>query len=212
MTMVWTTTTARCTGTNRLQAHTFAFHFHAAMPAFYVFFIFHIHHDTQYADLGKYGTFEMDISADEGTMTWKSDLANINELATELGIVGGRIPLLNYHLHSFWALPDNVNYAIGGTACGANNTGGHYDPFFAVRYVTRFVELLLLIFVLMITRVFVQCVRLSTTNIVFFCFFLPTICYTVWSCQWRSECHVHCDWSPSRPGTIQVHAGTICGW
>jgi hypothetical protein len=63
-------------------------------------------------------------------MTWKSNLANIDELATELGIVGG-IPALNYHLHSFWALQD-VDYAIGGTACGANVTGGHYDPFYGV--------------------------------------------------------------------------------
>jgi hypothetical protein len=85
----------------------------------------------QYADLGKYGTFELDISADEGTMTWNSDLAHIDELATELNITMG-IPALNYHLHSFWALPD-VNYAIGGTLCGAPITGGHYDPFFAVR-------------------------------------------------------------------------------
>jgi hypothetical protein len=84
----------------------------------------------QYADLGKYGTFDLTISADEGTMTWKSDLAHINELAAELNITMG-IPALNYHLHSFWALP-YVNYAIGGTLCGVANTGGHYDPFFAV--------------------------------------------------------------------------------
>jgi hypothetical protein len=84
----------------------------------------------QYADLGKYGTFELVISADEGTMTWNSDLSNIDELADELGLPGG-IQQLNYHLHSFWAL-SGVDYAIGGTDCGASNTGGHYDPFFGV--------------------------------------------------------------------------------
>jgi hypothetical protein len=84
----------------------------------------------QYAELGKYGTFELEISADEGTMTWKSDLANIDELATELNITGG-IQQLNYHLHSYWTWTE-LDFAIGGTDCDSLHTGGHYDPFFAV--------------------------------------------------------------------------------
>ena len=84
----------------------------------------------QYASFGKYGTFELEISADDGTMTWKSNLANIDELAEELGIEGG-IPSLNYHLHQAWTIED-ADFAIGGEACGPSNTGGHYDPFFAV--------------------------------------------------------------------------------
>jgi hypothetical protein len=84
----------------------------------------------QYADLDKYGTFDVKISEDEGTMTWETALSNIDELAAELAIPGG-IAKLGYHLHSFWSLQD-VDYAIGGTLCGPTNTGGHYDPFFAV--------------------------------------------------------------------------------
>ena len=63
-------------------------------------------------------------------MTWKSDLQKIDELAEELGIEGG-ISSLNYHLHQSWLIED-ADFAIGGDACGAANTGGHYDPFFAV--------------------------------------------------------------------------------
>lgn len=81
--------------------------------------------------MGKYGTFEMEISADEGTMTWKSDLENIDELAKELGVEGG-FATLNYHLHQSWTNMD-ADYAIGGEGCAPSVTGGHYDPFFAVR-------------------------------------------------------------------------------
>ena len=52
----------------------------------------------------------------------------IDELALSLGIT---IENLNYHIHSFWGLQD-VDYATGGTLCGSANTGGHYDPYFAV--------------------------------------------------------------------------------
>ena len=83
----------------------------------------------QYAQLGEFGTFELEISADDGTMTWNSDLKNIDVLAEELGIEAG-IPSLNYHLHQSWTLDEN--YATGGEACGAANLGGHYDPYFAV--------------------------------------------------------------------------------
>ena len=83
----------------------------------------------QYATLGKYGTFELQISADDGTMTWKSDLHKIDALATELGIVAG-IPSMNYHLHQSWTL--SADYAIGGVDCGLANLGNHYDPYFAV--------------------------------------------------------------------------------
>jgi hypothetical protein len=62
-------------------------------------------------------------------MTWRSDLANIDELAVKLNITGG-ISQLNYHLHNFWTLTSD--FATGGTDCGPLNTGGHYDPFFAV--------------------------------------------------------------------------------
>jgi len=63
-------------------------------------------------------------------MSWKSDLKKIDVLAEELGIVDG-LTSLNYHLHQSWQIED-ADYAIGGEACGADNTGGHYDPFFAV--------------------------------------------------------------------------------
>ena len=82
--------------------------------------------------MGQYGTFEMEISADVGTMTWKSDLTNLDELAAELGLEP--FPALNYHLHQSWTNTE-ANFAIGGDACGPAVTGGHYDPFFAVRLI-----------------------------------------------------------------------------
>ena len=85
----------------------------------------------QYATLGKYGTFQLEISADDGTMKWTSDLSNLGELAASLNITAG-IPSLNYHLHQSWNL--STDFATGGTACGLPNLGNHYDPYFAVRF------------------------------------------------------------------------------
>lgn len=80
--------------------------------------------------MGQYGTFEMEISADDGTMTWTSDLENLDNLAEELGLEP--FPSLNYHLHQSWTNTE-TNYAVGGDGCGPAVTGGHYDPFFGVR-------------------------------------------------------------------------------
>jgi len=80
--------------------------------------------------MGMFGKFELEISADDGTMTWKSDLSNIDKLAKKLNIKDG-IPTLNYHLHQSWDL--DADYAIGGDECGFANLGNHYDPYFAVR-------------------------------------------------------------------------------
>jgi hypothetical protein len=80
----------------------------------------------QYADLGRYGTFDLEISADDGTMKWSSSLQNIKMLETELNVT---ISSLNYHLHQQWT-DNNTDVAIGGVGCGPNITGNHYDPFF----------------------------------------------------------------------------------
>ena len=82
----------------------------------------------QYADLGKYGTFQLEISADDGTMTWASDLQHIDEL------VKG-IEELDYHLHQSWTL--DTDYATGEKDCCPENLGNHYDPYFAVRVCDR---------------------------------------------------------------------------
>ena len=79
--------------------------------------------------MGIYGTFELEISGDDGTMIWKSNLQKINQLATDLNIIGG-ITSLNYHLHQSWNL--TADYAIGESQCGLANLGNHYDPYFAV--------------------------------------------------------------------------------
>ena len=84
---------------------------------------------SQHADLGNYGSFELEIAADDGTMTWKSNLQNISQLATDLNITGG-IPILSYHLHQSWNL--TADFAIGASQCGVENLGNHYDPYFAV--------------------------------------------------------------------------------
>lgn len=78
----------------------------------------------QYANLGKYGTFQLEISADDGTMTWASDLQHIDELAKG-------IQELDYHLHQSWTL--DTDYATGEKDCCVENLGNHYDPYFAVR-------------------------------------------------------------------------------
>lgn len=61
-------------------------------------------------------------------MNWKVDIRNIDELAEELGIPP--ITSLNYHLHQQWTNGDKF-FDIGGDGCGADVTGGHYDPYFA---------------------------------------------------------------------------------
>jgi hypothetical protein len=80
-----------------------------------------------HANLGQYGTFELEIAADDSFMSWKSSLNNVDQLEQDLG---GDIEIsaLAYHLHQQWTLVD-ADYAIGATACGSSSTGGHYDPF-----------------------------------------------------------------------------------
>ena len=92
------------------------------------------HSVMQYATMGIYGTFELAISGDDGAMTWKSDLKNIDHLGTAMNISAG-IPTLSYHLHQSWTLDED--YAIGGVLCGLANLGNHYDPYFAVRWHQR---------------------------------------------------------------------------
>jgi hypothetical protein len=79
-----------------------------------------------HAILGEYGFFELEISGDERSMSWKSTLKNIDMLETTL--VGVEIVSLNYHLHQQWTTPD-ADFGIG-TACAPAVTGLHYDPFF----------------------------------------------------------------------------------
>lgn len=80
--------------------------------------------------MGKFGSFELEISEDGSRMTWDSDLENLDLLAAELGLDG--FPILNYHLHQQWTNTEE-DFAIGGEGCGPSVTGGHYDPFFGVR-------------------------------------------------------------------------------
>jgi hypothetical protein len=71
--------------------------------------------------------FSMEVSREEGTMSYTSSLQNIDSLAAALGISGG-IASLDYHLHTMWTNEESPQ--IDGTECGASRTGGHYDPLF----------------------------------------------------------------------------------
>jgi hypothetical protein len=96
-------------------------HDHPAFPPSYISKQYH-------AKLGQYGSFELEISDDGSSMSWKSSLTNIDVLATELSIATP-IASLNYHLHQQWTT-NGADFATGGTGCGPAVTGGHYDPFF----------------------------------------------------------------------------------
>jgi hypothetical protein len=85
-----------------------------------------MHTNNQFVDFGNYGTFEMEISANDSSMSWKASLHNIDQLALNLGM---NITSLNYHLHQQWT---TIGSDVGFSAdeCSMNVTGGHYDPFF----------------------------------------------------------------------------------
>jgi hypothetical protein len=81
----------------------------------------------QYAILGDYGTFEMEISADDAFMSWTAKLQNLDQLAIALGV--DVFSSLSYHLHQQWTSVDS-DVGFSAIDCGPNVTGGHYDPFF----------------------------------------------------------------------------------
>jgi len=74
----------------------------------------------QNADLGAYGTFELEISVDDGTMTWKSDPANVAMLAEDLYKSDGIFELcasITKPTDQPSAAPSDVPSSSPGAAC-----------------------------------------------------------------------------------------------
>lgn len=80
----------------------------------------HAHHGTEYEfDCGMYGGGSIKIK-NNGHMGFEVDLEHLDDIIDNSG------DTLGYHLHTTW-----INAASSSrTECGANFTGGHYDPTF----------------------------------------------------------------------------------
>jgi len=76
---------------------------------------------------GASGYFAMTLSPSLGQATYNLQL-NLNGYANPLSCDLSKG--LKYHIHSFWNNKTATSSA-GQVACGAANTGGHYDPSFA---------------------------------------------------------------------------------
>lgn len=72
------------------------------------------------------GTFSLTISTDGSKAIYSFDL-DVTGFTNSAGC--DLTKPLTYHIHSKWT--GTSTSAVGGTACGASATGGHYDPYLA---------------------------------------------------------------------------------